>query len=42
MMMWQTGKRGVTSMFTTVLHGNIQSFFVEKDRCNIAKGDMYW
>jgi hypothetical protein len=31
-MMWQTGKRGAMSMFTTVLRENIQSFFVEKDR----------
>jgi hypothetical protein len=32
-MMWQTGKWGATSMFTTVMCENIQSFFVEKDRC---------
>jgi hypothetical protein len=30
--MWRTGKRGATSIFTTVLRENIQSFFVEKDR----------
>ncbi len=43
-MMWQNGKQVATSMFTTVLCENIQSFFVEKDRWdgNIAKGDMYW
>jgi hypothetical protein len=37
-MMWQTGKRGATSIFSTVLRENIQSFFVEKDS---AKGDAY-
>jgi hypothetical protein len=36
-MMWRTGKRGATSMFTTLLHENIQSFFVEKDRWKRCK-----
>jgi uncharacterized phage-like protein YoqJ len=42
--MWQTGKRGATSRFTTVQRGNIQSFFVEKDRwlLMLQRVDVYW
>jgi hypothetical protein len=30
-------------MFDTVLCGNIQSFFIEKDMVTfVAKGDVYW